>query len=298
MGTNIMTSLRHDPDIKNIRDLERMTAALAGPYLIADMLLGARNAYELKVSMNSMLPDDIRDADEDIFADIVGTNDEMLYEMIESFLQSIGVKYAIKHDYEFFNKGIDVYHSDEEEPTYEEVSLKVKHMFVLTSLDWDKPTFKSTSHNDGHMFDGSYAKLGAILLYRKNTGYLLGPPTYHSFCQDEGLDLHQNSNFETHQINENIDVIPSREASKIVLEMAALTVDDGMLDAYREKSDGEYVLLDSSDTQPWEKMVEKRRVARRDGKPIESVTESSGSGGAWKIVVAVIVVGVVLTMAF
>jgi hypothetical protein len=80
--------------------------------------------------------------------------------------------------------------------------------------------------------------------------------------------------------------------------MAALTVDDGMLDAYREKTDEEYAKLDSSETFKWEQMVEKRRVARRKGKPVESVTESSGSGGLWKAVLAVIVIGVVLTMAF
>tara|TARA_Y100000590_G_scaffold383430_1_gene454043 strand:+ start:484 stop:1383 length:900 start_codon:yes stop_codon:yes gene_type:complete len=299
MGTNIMTSLRHDPDIKNIRDLERMTASFAGPYLIADMLLGARYRFRMSEILDAgRIGDDLPEVDNS--TQIVGTNDEMLYQMIESFLQSIGVRFRVERDYEFFNKGIEVYHTDDvdEEPTYEEVSLKVKYMFMLTSLEWDEPTFKSTSYSDDHMFDGSYAKLGAILLYRKEEDFLIGPPVYHPFCEEEGLDLHQNSNYETHQINDDVDVIPSRKAAECVLDMAALTVDDGMLDAYREKTDEEYAKLDSSETFKWEQMVEKRRVARRKGKPVESVTESSGSGGLWKAVLAVIVIGVVLTMAF
>ena len=299
MGTNIMTNIRHDSSVETVRDLERFATSLAGPYLLADMLLGARYAFQLAENLDAgRIGDNLEEVDNS--TQIVGTNDQMIYQMIDSFLKSIGVKFRVEEDYEFFNKGIDAYHTDDvdEEPTHEVVSLKVKHMFMLTSLEWDKPTFTSTSWSDDHMFDGTYAKLGAILLHRKESGYLIGPPAFHEFFVDAGLHLHENSTYENFQVNEHLDVIPSKEAAECIMDMAALTVDDQMFDDYRETTDEEYAKLDSSEAFKWEQMVEKRRVARRKGKPVDSVTEDSGSGGLWKGILAVIVIGVVLTMAF
>ncbi len=53
MGINIITNIRHNSDVKTIRDLERLATSLAGPYLLADMLLGARYAFKSAVTLDA-----------------------------------------------------------------------------------------------------------------------------------------------------------------------------------------------------------------------------------------------------
>jgi len=187
-----------------LTEVEHELGSELAPVIIAEMLMQARVRYYMSDLENT--PTFFSKGNyEPVTQDIIGTNDQSLHYEIKSYLSDLKADFYIEKNY--------LFHPD----------LSVKYMFVLESLSIEEHDSIDTDTWYNYKSKGLEHIKSVVLNHspEKNDGVGRIPATYDSLIKNV-----ENVHYANQTVNEHSSDIPAIEASKIVLEVIALSFND------------------------------------------------------------------------